>query len=63
MGGAGLVASMNRTLRWGAMATERPAYERVCVPVAHSVLGLQEADDLHVLVKTAIGDNPLPLRD
>jgi hypothetical protein len=45
------------------MATERPAYERVCMPVAHSVLGLQEADDLHVLVKTAIGDNPLPLRD
>src|SRR5262245_23260511 len=49
--------------RTGDVACERPADERVGVPVPHAVLGLQVPDEVHVLVESAARDDLLPLRD
>ena len=45
------------------VSCESPADERVRVPVAHSVLGLEVADDLHVLLEAAFPDDLLPVGD
>ena len=49
--------------RTGDVACERPADERVGVPVSHAVLGLQVSHDGHVLAEAAVRDDLLPLRD
>lgn len=47
----------------GDVACERPADERVGVPVAHAVLGLEVPQDGHVLVQAAARNDLLPFRD
>src|SRR5262245_48608915 len=47
----------------GDVARERPADERVGVPVPHAMLGLQVPHDGHVLLEATTRDDLLPLRD
>src|SRR5207249_3704044 len=49
--------------RTGDVARERPADERIGVPVSHAMLGLQVSHDGHVLVEATTRDDLLPLRD
>src|SRR5215813_6834905 len=49
--------------RTGDVACERPADERVGVPVPHAMLRLQVPYDLHVLLEATARDDLLPLRD
>lgn len=58
-GEPGHAVAGSRRLRLGSgdVSGERPANESVRVAVTHPVLGLQVADDLHVLLETALPDD------
>jgi len=55
--------SLRKTLRSGSVSYEGPSDEGVGVPVNHLVLGLEAADDRHVLLESTFADDLLPLGD